>query len=288
MNERQSSWTPQWQFDFDVHASQNVVSVTPGQSVEIPIMIELIRGEPQPVILTVSPNWGSAGLISQIIPSTVPAGTMATLYIGVSPNTPPGSYMIAVLGDTQGTFASKQDKVTVTVTKTPEQDQHKNDGGQNDTKPAPPAPPPSFSKARAGRPSSPRTTPRRTPSKNARMMVTVITVVAIFGVAAYIYSVYNHSNNPSISSGTTTYVGTQTFCIGSECATGVTPNVEVDSSGDVLGPVLFGKITNGVFTGEADTQDGTVYPMTGTLSGGTFEAHCQTSSHSWTWTMHEQ
>jgi hypothetical protein len=72
-----------------------------------------------------------------------------------------------------------------------------------------------------------------------------------------------------------------------ECGTSTTPTINIDSSGDVLGPVLFGKINNGVFTGEADTQDGTNFPMAGTFSNGTLTAKYQSSSVTWTITVHK-
>lgn len=142
-----------------------------------------------------------------------------------------------------------------------------------------------FMKARLGGPSRPA-------SELPRAFVGIalgilIAVVVILGVH---WAVTRTSAGGSGGLGGA-YSGTQTFCMASalggspECGTG-TATVNIDSSGDVLGPVLFGKITNGVFTGEADTQSGTSFPMTGTLSGTTFNAHTTISNPTWTWTLH--
>jgi hypothetical protein len=122
-----------------------------------------------------------------------------------------------------------------------------------------------------------------------RGLVAAVVVLAVVGTALYMSRNIFHNDINSIitnsSPTTTTYVGTQTFTIYSalggapETSTG-SASVQVDSSGDVLGPVLFGKVTNGVFIGQAQTSDGTVTPMTGTLSDGNFIASYQSSSHS--------
>jgi hypothetical protein len=89
-----------------------------GESIEVPVMVELDKGQPQPVMLTVATNWASVGISANIIPQTVvPVGGSGTalLQITVSPNTPPSSYMIAVRGETNGTFKTSEDMVTVVV-----------------------------------------------------------------------------------------------------------------------------------------------------------------------------
>jgi hypothetical protein len=89
-----------------------------------------------------------------------------------------------------------------------------------------------------------------------------------------------------------TYVGTSTFCINSvmgnapECGTS-NCSIQIDGSGNVLGPVLTGKISSGAFTGQADAGNGSTFPMTGTFSNGTLNAQYTSSSVSWTITVHK-
>lgn len=109
---------PAWVFDFSVRVPDHVVTVVQGQSIQVPVMVGLDRGQPQPVVLTVATNWASVGISANVIPQTVvPVGGAgaALLQITVSPNTPPGSYMIAVRGETSGTFKTSEDMVTVVV-----------------------------------------------------------------------------------------------------------------------------------------------------------------------------
>ena len=291
-----SSWKPEWQFDFSVHLSTHMVSAIPGQSIEVSAIVELIRGEPQPVTLSVSPTWVSSGLIAQIIPSIATPGAIAMLHIVVSANAPPGSYPFAVRGETQGTFKTSEDMVTVVVEASPKSrekssDQQTNESAKTTMKP------PQLAKARPG--SSGKSAPkgRKTGGNVMRGFLAIIIIAAVIAGLLYISNNISHNNNnltttnssPSINN----YVGTQTFTIYStlggtpESSTG-SASIRIDSNGDVLGPVLFGKIVNGVFTGQAQTQDGQVTPMTGTLSDGNFQAHYQSSSHSWTWNLHKQ
>lgn len=291
-----SSWKPEWQFDFSIHLSTHIMSATPGQALEVPVVVELVRGEPQPVTLSISPTWVSAGLIAQIIPPAAIPGTMAVLHIVVSANTPPGSYPFTVRGDTHGTFKTSEDMVTVVVEASPKSrekssDQQTNEPAKTTVKPPQPA------TARPGISSKSAPKGRKTGGNVMRGFIAIIIIAAVVAGLLYMYNNISHnSNNSTIFSSppsVANYVGTQTFTIYS--ALGGTPetstgpaSIEIDSSGDVLGPVLFGKIVNGVFTGQAQTQDGQVTPMTGTLSDGNFQAHYQSSSHSWIWNLHKQ
>jgi hypothetical protein len=60
-----------------------------------------------------------SGLIAQVIPPTVTPGGMAILHIVVSASTPPGSYPFTLRGETQGTFKTSEDMVTVVVQPSP-------------------------------------------------------------------------------------------------------------------------------------------------------------------------
>jgi hypothetical protein len=290
---------PEWDFDFSVRVSTHVVSATPGQSIQVPAMVQLHRGVPKPVVLTVS-----TGLAAQIVPPTViPApGAVATLHIMVAPGTPPGSYMTTVRAETSGTFKTSQDAVTVVVTESkepPEDNEGDGQGEPPDETPAPPAPAVAAAPllARKARPVSlgqRRTKPQQHRSPVVMRLFCIMMLVLGMGVIFYSVSQFSGISNDSGGSGTgtDTYAGTQTFSIasvmgnGTESSTG-SASVQIDASGNVLGPVLYGKITNGTFTGEARTADAT-FPMTGTLSGGKFQASYHSSSVTWTWTLYKQ
>jgi hypothetical protein len=106
-------------FDFSVRIDEHIVTAMPGQAVNIPVTVNLDRGESQPINLSVSTHWESAGLIAQINPSVVnpdleiPA--MAMMTVGISESTKPGKYLFTVQGETGETFGTSQDAVTVVV-----------------------------------------------------------------------------------------------------------------------------------------------------------------------------
>src|SRR5208283_2414036 len=237
-----------------------------------------------------------SGLIAQVIPPTVTPGGMVMLHIVVSANTPPGSYHFTLRGETQGTFKTSEDTVTVVVQPSPKSHGNNNNQPKNETSQTSSAPLP-VTKAQATVSSQASKKARQNKHGVVRGLVAAIVVLAVVGTVLYISRNIFHNDinslTPSGSPTTTTYAGTQTFTIYSalggapETSTGAA-SVQVDSSGDVLGPVLFGKVTNGVFTGQAQTSDGTVTPMTGTLSDGNFTASYQSSSHSWIWNLHAQ
>ncbi|MFZ2037459.1 MAG: hypothetical protein WAU62_11190 [Dehalococcoidales bacterium] len=213
------------------------------------------------------------------------------LHIVVSANTPPGSYHFTLRGETQGTFKTSEDMVTVVVQPSPKSHENNNNQPKNETSQTSSAPIP-VTKAQAAVSSQASKKAGQNKPGVVRGLVAAVVVLAVVGTVLYMSRNLFHNDinslAPSGSPTTTTYAGTQTFTIYSalggapETSTGAA-NVQVDSSGDVLGPVLFGKITNGVFTGQAQTSDGTVTPMTGTLSDGNFTASYQSSSHSWIW-----
>ncbi len=106
-----------WDFDFSVKLTNHMVTVLPGQVVNVPVTVTLDGGEAHPVLLSVSTNWQSAGLIAQIIPAELtpnPNG-LAMMVIGTSEATQPGSYFFTIRGETEGTFSTSQDAVTVNV-----------------------------------------------------------------------------------------------------------------------------------------------------------------------------
>ena len=297
-----ADFVSQSEFDFSVRLSTHTMTVKAGQPISIPVMVGTIKGEPRPIQLTAS-DWRSAGLTAVIIPSTVPSGGVAQLNVTVPLGTSPGSYLFTVRGSTEGTFKTSSDTITVIVEPDKEEkhredsrDSQQSDGGQE----PPVEPAVSAAPAVAARPAlfrSARKGPPRPPSAAQRALLLVI-IFAMVGVLAYFVGTQlrdGFGSSGGTSSGTMAggYVGTSTFCIASvmgnspECGTTTTPTINIDSSGDVLGPVLFGKINSGVFTGEADTQDGTSFPMTGTFSNGTLTAKYQSSSVAWTITVHK-
>ena len=285
-----------WEFDFTVRTLSPVVTVAPGGSASIPINID-VRGEPQPIQLNVASNWGSAGIVAQVSPNVVTAGGGAMLHIVVSATTPPGSYIFGIQGTTQGTFKSSEAMVTVVVTPNPaKQDQQpENDGGeqshQEDQVPA------SQGRKMSTKPAPGKMGPRPAARGPAGF---IMSLVVLGGLAFGLYTLNQQTHfidtllgsTPAATSDVSTYEGTQTFTIFS--ALGGSPNtatgaasVQIDNAGDVLGPVLFGKITNGVFTGDARTQDGTVFHMTGTFSNGVLKAEYRSNSVSWVWNLHK-
>ena len=292
-------FVPESEFDFSVHIFIHVVAVKPGQSASIPVLVEIVRGMPRPILLTTS-DWRSAGLSAEIIPSIVPSGGIATLNVTVPANAAPGSYPFTVRGEIKGggTFKTSNDSVTVIVEPEEKKEERKEEQ-KNPDESRPEQPAIKISKAQASRRfPSPSTKARARGAPNAaRKMGGIIVIVAVLGFTGwYVSQLYIGSDDGSFSdSGTATYTGPSTFCINSamggapECSTSYA-SVQIDSSGDVLGPVLFGKINyaNDAFSGEAHTQDGTNFPMTGTFSDGTLTAQYTSNSVSWTIELHRQ
>jgi hypothetical protein len=298
-NKEQNNMSANWDFDFSVQTATPIVNAVPGESKAIPITVVMLRGNPQPVQLAVATNWGTVGIVAQVTPNMVPGSGMATLHIVVSAATPPGSYMIGVQGTTQGTFKTSEAMVTVVVEpkketkdkgQQPGEDKSPQTEEPGKTDPAPVASRPSFGKARKASHPSPG---RHVMNLIGGLLITAIVLGGLYFLNQE-FDLFNFSGLTSTptTTGTTTYTGTQTFTIYSamggnpQSSTGPT-RIQIDSTGDVLGPVLFGKITNGVFTGEAKTQDGTVFPMTGTFSNGVLSAQYKSNSVSWVWTVHK-
>lgn len=285
-------------FDFAVRTPSPIISATPGQSVSVPIMVAALRGNPQPVQLNVASNWGGAGIVAQVVPSEVPpGGPMATLYVVVSATTPPGSYIFGVQGTTQGTFKSSEAMVTVVVSPVPSRkDKQPDDNGVNN--------PPDEDRNPIGKGQklSARSAPgkmgsRPAPRSPAGAIMTVVMLGAL-GFGGYYLNQQTHfidsllGSTPAATSDVSTYEGTQTFTMysalgGSPMSNSGPASIQIDNAGDVLGPVLFGKITNGVFTGDARAQDGTVFHMTGTFSNGVLKAEYRSTSVSWVWNLHK-
>lgn len=288
-------------FDFAVRTPEPVITLSPGQASSVPVAVQAVRGQPQPVNLIVATNWGGAGIAAQVTPGIVtPPSGAATLHIVVSAATPPGSYMIGVQGSIQGTFRTSEAMVTVVV-KPPEQKQ----GKEQNTADSAPTPKPAQVLKSTPAPGQLRTKPQRTARPGAiRQLGGFLTAIVVLGVVGYmlyyldtqydILGIFNSSppaETASYSVGA--YEGTQTFTIYSaltgkpDSATGAA-SVQIDSDGNVLGPVLFGKINNGVFTGEARTKDGTVFPMNGNFSNGVLSAQYKSNSVSWVWTLRKK
>jgi hypothetical protein len=285
-----------WEFDFAVLTPSPVVTVIPGGSASVPINVEM-RGQPQLVQLNVASNWGGAGIVAQVSPNIVAVGGGAMLHVVVSANTPPGSYIFGIQGTTQGTFKTSEALVTVVVTPNPaKQDQQpKNTDGDQST-------PEDQIPVDHGRKMNARPAPGKMgPRPAARGPASFIMSLVVLGGLAFGLYMLNQQTHfidtllgstPAATSDVSTYEGTQTFTIFS--AMGGNPNsatgaasVQIDNAGDVLGPVLFGKVTNGVFTGQAQAQQGT-FPMTGTVSGGVLHAEYKSSSVSWVWNLHKK
>lgn len=110
-------WNPIWGFDFKVTISKHIVAMVPGQQMAVPVTITKIRGNPQKLDLDVNTNWESMGLYAKVVfdfTSPMPEWT-GTLFVKVSPNTPPDSYLFTVRARAQGTFHTSEDAITIVV-----------------------------------------------------------------------------------------------------------------------------------------------------------------------------
>ncbi|MDM7999976.1 MAG: hypothetical protein QUS33_08250 [Dehalococcoidia bacterium] len=294
-----ADFVPLSEFDFSVRLPTHAVTVKAGQQVSVPVMVGGIKGKPRPIMLTVT-DWQSAGLNAEILHPVVLSGRVATLNVYVPLGTPPGSYRFTVRGETEETFKTSSDSVTVIVE--PE-DKGKDEGERGDARQEPGSqasiaqPEASASVVRTKRGvlarSYGKAPARPVPAGRRALLVAIMFVMA--GVLAYYIGTQLRTGVGSSAGGIAgTYVGTSTFCISSvmggapECGTSKTPGIQIDSAGDVLGPVLFGKIEDGNFRGEARTGDGTTFPMTGDLSGGTLRVSYTSSSVTWTITLQKQ
>src|SRR5208283_5311315 len=157
-----------------------------------------------------------SGLIAQVIPPTVTPGGMVMLHIVVSANTPPGSYHFTLRGETQGTFKTSEDTVTVVVQPSPKSHGNNNNQPKNETSQTSSAPLP-VTKAQATVSSQASKKARQNKHGVVRGLVAAIVVLAVVGTVLYISRNIFHNDinslTPSGSPTTTTYAGTQTFTI---------------------------------------------------------------------------
>jgi hypothetical protein len=292
-----AAFVPQSDFDFSVRLSTHTMTVKAGQPISVPVMVGTIKGKPRLITLSTS-DWRSAGLSAEIEPSTVPSGRVATLRVTIPPGTAAGSYLFTVRGSTEGTFKTSNDSLTVIVEpETEEEDgddrkdaRQDREGQETNGEPAVSA---SFAKPkRAALFRSAKKAPARPLPAGQRALFLAIMFVMI-GVLIYYLGAQLRTGYSGSGSGISgTYVGTSTFCINSvmgndpECGTS-NCSIQIDGSGNVLGPVLFGKINGTSFSGEADAGNGSSFPMSGTFSNGTLTAQYTSSSVSWTITVHK-
>ena len=291
------AFVPEWDFDFKVIIPTHIVSTKPGNSVSTQVLVKNVRGEPRSIHLTVG-NQGASGVSARIVPSRVESGGTATLVVGVSSDASPGRYQFTVRGELGGTatFKTSNDTFTVIVEKEREDESDKKESKGHEAHRKQTNRPQFFAKAR---PTVIHTSKSRTRyhPRPVRWLAPILLTALFVAVAVPIVLNLTHYLSSTSSPGATpgpgieTYVGSSTFCavsiIGNppECATANDAVVNIDSNGNVLGPVLFGKITSGSFTGEAHTQSGDVFPMTGTFSNGILTAQHRSSSGSVTWTI---
>jgi len=105
-------------FDFDVDVSPPVLRIKQGEEADISVTVKLVRGEPQPVVLTVT-DWQLAGIITTLTPSIVNPTATATLNVKTSCSTPPSDYLFTVSGESQGTSRTSVDSITLTIETNP-------------------------------------------------------------------------------------------------------------------------------------------------------------------------
>ncbi|MBN2099784.1 MAG: hypothetical protein JW753_09330 [Dehalococcoidia bacterium] len=295
-----AAFVSQSDFDFSVRLSTYTMTVKAGQPIYVPVIVRTLKGQPRNITLSTS-DWRSAGLSATVSPSPVRSGLGANLKITIPVGTAPGSYVFTVRGSTEGTFKTSNDSITVIVEPETEgtegydrQDAPQTQAEQGTgVEPAVSASPSIAKRASLFR--SAKKSPSRPVPAGQRALFVVIMFIMI-GVLIYYLGVQLRTGFSGSASGMSgTYAGTSTFCIASvlggspECGTSATPEIQINSAGDVLGLVLFGKIDgNGYFDGEARAGDGTTFPMTGTFSNGILTVDYESSSVSWTITVHKQ
>jgi hypothetical protein len=295
-----ADFVPQSEFDFNVRISTHTMTVKAGQTIRIPVILGTLKGQPRDILLSTS-DWKSAGLGATVAPSPVRSGLMANLEITIPTGTAPGSYLFTVRGSTEGTFKTSNDSITVNVepeTEEKDADSHQDAPKSQAAQGMGVEPAVSASAAIGRRPSlfrSVKKGPARPVPAGQRVLFIAIMFVMIGVLAYYVGTTLRGTSSGSSNGMGGTYVGTSTFCISSvlggspECGTSATPEIQIDSAGDVLGPVLFGNIdTSGSFDGEAIAGSGSTFPMTGTFSNGTLSVEYRSNSVTWTITLHKQ
>ena len=126
-------FNPKWIFDFKISFDNHVVLLAPGKQISVRVKVDKIRGGRQPVMLNVSTNWESMGLVAWINPPALvpdPQWT-ATMMIRASATTPPNSYLFTVRGSAEGTFNTSEDAITVIVDPEAEQKEDEKDYSQS-------------------------------------------------------------------------------------------------------------------------------------------------------------
>ena len=202
-----------WEFDFTVRAGSPVVTVAPGGSASIPIVVD-VRGRVQPIQLGVATDWGGAGVVAQVAPNVIPDGGAAILHVVVSAATPPGSYLIGVQGTTAGTFKTSQAMVTVVVTPKPAKQEQPKNGSDGDEPTLADHPPVGGKKAPTTKPAYGKMGPKPSPRGPVGFIMTLVVLVGL-GFGLYyldqqynlIDSIFGSSSSSSSTIGDTIYEG---------------------------------------------------------------------------------
>jgi hypothetical protein len=246
-----------WDFDFGVRVSAPIVSAMPGESLTVPVTIELVRGKSRPVALSVATNWGGAGIVAQVDPPSVMPPSMATFTVVVSATTPPGSYMFGIQGSTQGTFKSSEALVTVVVGQRPPD--RKDENTSQSQAGSPPPSSASLAVPQAGRGEPKVQTPYSPKKSSAFIPLSIVIISVVLGFANMQgWISLPHISLPGVdgNGGGLAYDGTydftETYAVWGDNLNGVGPGTPRTSSGSFT--IENGKSTTAGFTGAVDAN----------------------------------
>lgn len=104
-------------FDFDVDVDPPIITIKQGEIAKATVSVRLVRGNPQPVKLTVT-DWSSQNINAWFDKSPLSPGESTILNIKASCNTLPGEYLHTAQGEVG--IRSSVDSVNVKVTDYPD------------------------------------------------------------------------------------------------------------------------------------------------------------------------
>jgi len=108
---------PHHLFDFDVDVDPPILTIKQGETAKATVNVKLVRGNPQPVKLTVT-DWSSQNINAWFDQSSLAMGERTVLNIKAGCSTPPGEYLYTAQGEVG--FRSSVDSVNVEVTNYPD------------------------------------------------------------------------------------------------------------------------------------------------------------------------
>lgn len=103
-------------FDFDVDVDPPIITIKQGETAKATVSVKLLRGNPQPLKMTVT-DWSSQNINAWFDKSSLNPGESTILNIRTSCNTPSDEYLHTAQGEIG--FRSSVDAVNVKVTNDP-------------------------------------------------------------------------------------------------------------------------------------------------------------------------